>query len=92
MSVCHCHSFLPSLKFGNNAGAYQSGATFWTSLWRCPSSSFHKNWTQVEVNDSGKRSSLLQNDNNYSRKKFYSTGPVVRIHITNHFININICD
>ncbi len=33
----------------------------------------YKTW--VEVNRGGKHSSLLQYRNNYSSKKFYSTGP-----------------
>jgi hypothetical protein len=45
--------------FASKAGAYQSGA--------------RKYWTVVEVDGSGKHSSLLRYGNNYCRKKFNGT-------------------
>jgi hypothetical protein len=40
------------------------------------SSLLHKYWTRREVTETGKHTtSLIQCGNNYSLKKFYSTGP-----------------
>ncbi len=36
------------------------------------------------MNDSGKHSSLLQYGNNYSRKKFYNTGPRLNLQIDSY--------
>ncbi len=66
--------FFPTLEFGVNAGAYQSGAPYQLLLW-CPSPSrVYKYYTRVEVKGIRKRSSLKRYGNNYRSKKFYSTG------------------
>jgi hypothetical protein len=68
-------NFHPSLIFADKAEAYQNVVSYNTHSNGKLNSLVRKYYTRVEVNGSGKHSSLLQYGNNYCQKKFNSTGP-----------------
>ncbi len=66
-TVIHFH---PNLIFVGKAGAYQSGEHYENPLKRFPPCLAYKYKTRVDVNGSGKHSSLLRYGNDYCSKCF----------------------
>ncbi len=68
----HLH---PNLVFAGKAGAYPSWILKVPNNLGLAPKLVPKYYTNMEVTEISKHSSLLRNGKNYSRKKFYSAGP-----------------